>query len=112
MNTQRLLISTQDNFCCDKEEIAKAGKFDILTFQRGNCIGQIIIINNNDQANQNYRKVLKNTSHFNRIETFMTNVSITGECTTSMEQFGKGFCLSMVHSGVNKMLSNDAMIEN
>ena len=42
----------------------------------------------------------------------MTNLSITGECTTSMEQFGKGFCLSIVHSGVNKMLSNDAIIEN
>ena len=42
----------------------------------------------------------------------MTNLSITGECTTSMEQFGKGFCLSIVHSGVNKMLSNNAIIEN
>ena len=52
------------------------------------------------------------THHFNRIETFMTNLPITGECTTSMEQFGKGFCLSIVHSGVNKMLSNDAIIEN
>ena len=52
------------------------------------------------------------THHFNRIETFMSNLSITGECTTSMAQFGKGFCLSMVHSGVNKMLSNDAIIEN
>ena len=29
-----------------------------------------------------------------------------------MAQFGKGFCLSMVHSGVNKMLSNDPIIEN
>ena len=52
------------------------------------------------------------THHFNRIETFMSNLSITGECTTSMAQFGKGFFLSMVHSGVNKMLSNDAIIEN
>ena len=29
-----------------------------------------------------------------------------------MAQSGKGFCLSMVYSGVNKMLSNDAIIEN
>ena len=50
--------------------------------------------------------------HFNRIETFMTNLSITRECTTSMAQFGKGFCLSMVHSVASKMLSNDAIIEN
>lgn len=49
---------------------------------------------------------------FNRIETFMTDLSLTSECTTPMARFGKGFCLSMVHSGVNKMLSNDAIIEN
>ena len=29
------------------------------------------------------------TLHFNRIETLMTNLSITGECTTSMAQFGQ-----------------------
>ena len=52
------------------------------------------------------------THHFNRIEIFMTNLSITRECTTSMAQFGKGFCLSMVHSVASKMLSNDAIIEN
>ena len=37
--------------------------------------------------------------------TVKTNLSITGECTTSMAQCHKGFCLSMVHSGFNKMLS-------
>ena len=42
----------------------------------------------------------------------MTNLSVTGECTNSMAQFGKGFGLSMVHPGVNKMSSNDAIIEN
>ena len=52
------------------------------------------------------------THHLHRIETFMTNLSITRECTTSMAQFGKGFCLSMVHSVTSKMLSNDAIIEN
>ena len=42
----------------------------------------------------------------------MTNLSITGECTTSMAQSGERFCLAMVHSGVNKVLPNDAIIEN
>ena len=42
----------------------------------------------------------------------MTNLSVTGECTNSMAQFGKGFGLSMVHPGANKMSSNDAIIEN
>ena len=50
------------NFCCHKKEIVKAGKFDIPTSQKDNCIGQIIIINNNHQANQKNKKVLKNTS--------------------------------------------------
>ena len=44
--------------------------------------------------------------------TVKTNLSITGECTTSMAQCHKGFCLSMVHSGFNKMLSANAIIEN
>ena len=78
------------NFCCHKKEIVKAGKFDIPTSQKDNCIGQIIIINNNHQANQKIGKYSK-THHFNRIETFVINLSIRGECTTSWHNLGKDF---------------------
>ena len=109
MNTQRLLISTQ--FLLWQKRNRKSRQVWHPNLPKSNCIGQIIIIKTTTKQTKIIGKYSK-THYFNRIETFMTNWSITGECTTSMAQFGKGFCLSMVHSGVNKMLSNDPIIEN
>ena len=33
-------------------------------------------------------------------------LSVTGQCKDADDGFGKGFCISMVHTGVNKDLSN------
>ena len=35
-------------------------------------------------------------------------LSVTGQCKDADDAFGKGFCISMVHTGVNKNLSNTA----
>ena len=37
---------------------------------------------------------------------------VTGQCKDADDAFGKGFCISMVHTGVNKNLSNTAILEN
>ena len=38
-------------------------------------------------------------------------LGITDSCKDDNDRFGKGFCLSIVHTGVNKCLSNNAVIE-
>ena len=41
-----------------------------------------------------------------------TNVPLIGKCNGPVEAFGKSYCLSMVHVGVNKCLSNESILEN
>ena len=42
----------------------------------------------------------------------MADIGVTLENINSMTEFGKCSCLSMVHAGTNKGLSNNAIIEN
>ena len=35
-----------------------------------------------------------------------------GKCEGPVEEIGKSYCLSMVHLGVNKCLSNESILEN
>ena len=41
-----------------------------------------------------------------------SKLPVTAKCEDVDYAFRKGFCLSMVHTGVNKNLSNNAIIEN
>ena len=41
-----------------------------------------------------------------------TNIPLVGKCEGPVEEFGKSYCLSMVHLGVNKCLSNESILEN
>ena len=40
------------------------------------------------------------------------SVSFVRYSTSPMEKIGKGFCLHMVHTGTNKIISQVAIIEN
>ena len=41
-----------------------------------------------------------------------SKLPVTVKCEDFDRAFGKGFCLSMIHTGVNKSLSNNSIIEN
>ena len=40
------------------------------------------------------------------------NIPLKGQCESPVEKFGKSYCLSMVHVGVNKCLSNESILQN
>ena len=42
----------------------------------------------------------------------MVSFSSLGKCNGPVEIFGKQFCLSMVHLGVAKCLSNESILDN
>ena len=76
---------------------------------------KVIMLDKSNTTTSQQTKIIgkhNKTHHFPKIDSFMTGVTVTGECTTKMAEFGKGYCLSMVHTGVNKMLSNKAIIES
>ena len=41
-----------------------------------------------------------------------TKLSLSEPCKDNINHFGKGFCISIVHSRVNSCLSNNAILEN
>ena len=43
---------------------------------------------------------------------YNTKIIVIGDCKNKREIFAKGVCLSVVHTGVNKMLSNAAISDN
>ena len=45
------------------------------------------------------------------IDSFSTIIPLLGKCRNSDDEFAKGYCISVVHLGVNKMLSNAAALE-
>ena len=44
-------------------------------------------------------------------QTFQKKLAVQSKCESSLQKVAKGFCLSVVHSGVNKCLSESAIIE-
>ena len=44
-------------------------------------------------------------------QTFQKKLAVQSKCESSLQKVVKGFCLSVVHSGVNKYLSESAIIE-
>ena len=44
-------------------------------------------------------------------QTFQKKLAVQSKCESSLQKVAKGFCLSVVHSGVNKCLSENAIIE-
>ena len=44
-------------------------------------------------------------------QTFQKKLAVQSKCESSLQEVAKGFCLSVVHSGVNKCLSESAIIE-
>ena len=46
------------------------------------------------------------------LEKYSTSIPLTGQCVKPMHVIGKGMCLSIVHTGVNKKLSQTAIIDN
>ena len=46
------------------------------------------------------------------LDRFSTSISLKGRTKNTPSDFGKGFCLSMVHNGVNQMISQRAVIQN
>ena len=46
------------------------------------------------------------------MDDYNLKVNLIEDCKNKREDFAKGNCLSVVHTGVNKMLSNAAVIEN
>ena len=44
-------------------------------------------------------------------ETLQKKLAVQSKCESSLQKVAKGFCLSAVHSGVNKCLSESAIIE-
>ena len=43
---------------------------------------------------------------------FYPIIPLKGRTKNTPSDFGKGFCLSMVHNGVNQMISQRAIIQN
>ena len=48
-------------------------------------------------------------THIN--STMQRKLGITENCKDDTDKFAKGYCLSLVHTGVNKCLSNEAILE-
>ena len=46
------------------------------------------------------------------MDKFSTNIPFKGRTKNTPSDFGKGSCLSMVHNGVNQMISQRAIIQN
>ena len=46
------------------------------------------------------------------LDRFSTSISFKGRTKNTSSDFGKDFCLSMVHNGVNQMISQRAVIQN
>ena len=46
------------------------------------------------------------------LDRFSTSISLKGRTKNTSSDFGKDFCLSMVHNGVNQMISQRAVIQN
>ena len=44
--------------------------------------------------------------------TMIHKLNVNGVCITENDKFAKAFCLSMVHTGVNKCISNSTILEN
>ena len=44
--------------------------------------------------------------------TLNTKINISSTCADDLDRFAKGYCFSIVHTGVNKALSNEAILEN
>ena len=64
---------------------------------------------NKTTINGQYAKKMK----FRSIGSFMkTKLNLPEPCKDDTDRFGKGFCISIVHSGVSSCLSNNAMLEN
>ena len=57
-------------------------------------------------------KQLTQKQCYMKIDNFLSSIPLTGDCVKPMHQLAKGFCLSMVHTGVNKALSQNSIIEN
>ena len=56
-----------------------------------------------------YAKKLK----FRPIGSYINSkLKLSEPCKDDMDGFGKGFCISIVHSGVNSCLSNNVILEN
>ena len=50
---------------------------------------------------------------FKAITTYMPGkkIPVTGECKNPTEAFNENYCLSYIHHGVNKCISNEAILE-
>ena len=46
------------------------------------------------------------------LDRFSTSISLKGRTKNTPSDFEKGFCLSLVHNGVNQMISQRAVIQN
>ena len=46
------------------------------------------------------------------MDRFSTGIPLKGRTKNTPSDFGKGLCLSMVHNGVNQMISQKAIIQN
>ena len=67
---------------------------------------------NNQGTLQNNVKANQKSIQQRTMEDYNTKVNLIGGCKNKREDFPKGYCLSVVHAGVNKMLFNAAVIEN
>ena len=47
-----------------------------------------------------------------KIDSYLTTIPLVGECIKTMHCIAKGTCLSIVHTGVNKHLSQRAILDN
>ena len=57
-------------------------------------------------------KYSKKKKYFDITSYCPSKLPVTAKCEDVDHAFGKRFCLSMVYTGVNKNLSNNAIIEN
>ena len=46
------------------------------------------------------------------MDDYNTKIKLNGDCKNKREISAKGVCLSVIHTGVIKMLSNAAIIDN
>ena len=108
-------VNTTHPFTVESEK-SKALKEKEKALSKSISSCNTIAVDTSKQASSNqtiitgkYAKKLK----FRPIGSFMNSkLKLSEPCKDDMDRFGKGFCISIVHSGVNSCLSNNVILEN
>ena len=61
---------------------------------------------------QNSLRASQKSFEQRKMDDYNKKVKLVGDCKNKREIFAKCVCLSVVHTGINKMLSNAAIIDN